>query len=246
MTTDRVSLRLLDWDTAFFGRRIAVLSAPPLDDDDLARSIREAKTLGVECVYALSGVEGQAAIQALSRAGARLVDVRITFERGLVDLGATLPDSAIRAAEPRDLAELRALAAASHESSRFYADQRFPRDLCHELFATWIEKSCGGWAQVVRVAIVDGAVRGYATGHVRENGRGEIGLVAVDPRSQGRGLGRLLVQATLGALRDFGLSNATVVTQGRNIGAQRLYQADGFRTQRVQTWHHLWIDEVRT
>ncbi len=246
MTTERASLRVLEWDTAFFGRRIAVLSAPPLDEDDLAQSIREAKTLGVECVYALSEVEDQAGIQALSRAGARLVDVRITFERGLVDLGANLTHQAIRAAEPRDLAELRALAAASHESSRFYADQRFPRVLCHELFATWIEKSCSGWAQVVRVAVVDGAVRGYATGHVRENGRGEIGLVAVDPRSQGRGLGRSLVQSTLGALRDLGLSNATVVTQGRNIGAQRLYQADEFRTQRVQTWHHLWIDEVRT
>lgn len=246
MSTERASLRLLEWDTAFFGRRIAVLAAPPLDADDLAQSIREARELGIECVYALTDVEAQAGIHALSRAGARLVDVRITFERGLRDLAASPADPVIRDAEPRDLAELRALAAASHESSRFYADGRFPRDLCHELFATWIEKSCTGWAQMVRVAAIDGAVRGYTTGHVRENGRGEIGLVAVDPRSQGRGLGRSLVKSTLGALRDLGLTNVTVVTQGRNIGAQRLYQAEGFRTQRVQTWHHLWIDEVRT
>ncbi len=245
MSTDRVSLRLLDWDTAFFGRRIAVLSAPLLGTDDLAHAVREAEILEVECVYALSDVHSQAAIQALSRAGARLVDVRLTFERGLVDLGTSRTVPSIRDAEARDLDELRALAASSHESSRFYADDRFSRERCHELFATWIEKSCAGWAQVVRVAVVDGAVRGYTTGHVRENGRGEIGLVAVDPSAQGRGLGRALVQSTLGALRDLGVSSATVVTQGRNIGAQRLYQSEGFRTQRVQTWHHLWIDEVR-
>jgi hypothetical protein len=36
----------------------------------------------------------------------------------------------------------------------------------------------------------------------------------------------------------------TVVTQGRNLPAQRLYQSRGFRTQRLQVWHHLWLDEI--
>ena len=246
MTAGPTTLRLLDWDSSFFGRRIAVMSEAPRSADDVARCVREATELGIECVYTLSNVDSQAGIEALSRAGARLVDVRLTFERGLADLGTLELDGLVRDAEPRDLKALRDLAAKSHESSRFFVDGRFEKDRCAELFATWIEKSCSGWAQVVRVAIVDENVRGYTTGHVRENGRGEIGLVAIDPRAQGRGLGRALVRSTLGALRDQGLSSVTVATQGRNIGAQRLYQAQGFRTQRVQTWHHLWMDEVRT
>jgi ribosomal protein S18 acetylase RimI-like enzyme len=80
---------------------------------------------------------------------------------------------------------------------------------------------------------------------VRENGRGEIGLVAVDERARGRGVGRELVAAVLSDLRARGLSRASVVTQGMNVGAQRLYQSLGFRTRQLQTWHHLWLDELR-
>lgn len=240
------TLRLLDWDSAFFGRRIATLIVPPRDTADLSDTVHAARRMGVECVYVLSDVEDQAAIRALSEIGARLVDVRLTFERGLADLAPRTSETATRAAREADVPALRELAAASHDSSRFYADGRFPRERCEELFATWIAKSFAGWAEVVRVADVEGEMRGYTTGHAREDGRGEIGLVAVDPRAQGVGLGTKLVVSALHALRDLGLSRATVVTQGRNIGAQRLYQGQGFRTQRVQTWHHLWLDEVRS
>jgi ribosomal protein S18 acetylase RimI-like enzyme len=245
MTSSGCTLRVLDWDSLFFGRRIATMVGAPRSRDDLATVVAAANAQGVECVYALSDLEDLAAVRALESAGARLVDVRMTFERGLAAFAAPDLHAGIRPARPTDVPALRALAAASHGSSRFYADGRFPRELCDEMFATWIERSCGGWADTVQVADVDGRVSGYTTGHVRENGRGEIGLVSVDPRAQGHGLGAQLVGATLQVLRDRGATSTTVVTQGRNIGAQRLYQAQGFRTQRVQTWHHLWLDEVR-
>lgn len=239
-----MTLRLLDWDSAFFGLRIAASVESPRDRAAVARAIASAREQAIDCVYVLSDVDDQTAIHALGAAGARLVDVRVTFERGISVLPA--PDASIRDVQPDDVPALRALAAASHGSSRFYADGRFPRARCDEMFATWIEKSCGGWADVVRVAEIDGVVCGYTTGHARDGSRGEIGLVAVDPRAQGHGLGTKLVLSTLGALRERGIVSATVVTQARNVGAQRLYQAQGFRTQRVQTWHHLWLDEARS
>lgn len=245
MTATTPPLRLLDWDSAFFGRRIASLAPAPTNRAELGAAIEAARAAGVECAYVLCDVQNTGGIQALCSAGVRLVDVRLTFERGLAGMAPADPDPAIRASRAEDVPALRRIASTSHDSSRFYADGRFARDRCDELFATWIEKSCGGWAEVVRVAEVDGRVCGYTTGHVREEGRGEIGLVAVDPAAQGRGLGKKLVASALQALKDRGLARATVVTQGRNIGAQRLYQTLGFRTQRVQTWHHLWLDEVR-
>lgn len=246
MTSSAPTLRVLDWDSLFFGRRIATIVGEPRGPEDLAVVIEAASAQGVECTYVLCDLHSTAAIQALESVGARLVDVRMTFERGLSTLAATTGDTAIRPARPADIPALRELAAASHGSSRFYADGRFPKALCDEMFATWIERSCTGWADTVQVAEVDGRASGYTTGHVRENGRGEIGLVSVDPRAQGHGFGSKLVAASLQVLRDRGVTSTTVVTQGRNIGAQRLYQGQGFRTQRVQTWHHLWLDEVRS
>lgn len=245
MTASTSTPRPLEWDSAFFGLRIGSVSPAPQGRADLAAAIAAAREQSFDCVYVLCDVQDQGGIQALCSVGARLVDVRMTFDRGLATLAPVAAHPAIRAARAEDVPALRALASKSHDSSRFYADGRFPRERCDELFATWIEKSCGGWAEVVRVAEIEGRVCGYTTGHVREDGRGEIGLVAVDPAAQGHGLGTKLVASTLQALRDRGLLTATVVTQARNIGAQRLYQTLGFRTQRVQTWHHLWLDEVR-
>jgi len=244
MTSSTHELRLLEWDSAFFGLRIATLTNPPDDEDGFAQVVESARSQGIACIYVLSDIEDHAAIHALNQSGARLVDMRLTFERALTPSDAPT-DLEIRNARPEDIPALRALAASSHGTSRFYADGRFPRDRCDEMFAQWIENSCNGWANVVRVADFDGHVAGYATGHARESARGEIGLVAVDPRAQGRGLGSRLVTAMLGDLHGLGVTHATVVTQGRNITAQRLYQNRGFRPSRVQTWHHVWLDETR-
>lgn len=252
----RPVVRLLEWDTAFFGRRIASISGTGIDETSLAGALVDAREQGVECMYALCAVDDMDAVRALGAAGGRLVDVRVTFERavqaGPAPLEARSPRESRPAREPvtprpsvpADVPTLRALAAKSHGSSRFYADGHFPVRRCDELFATWIEKSCGGWAEFVLVADVDGAPRGYVTGHVREGNRAEIGLVAVDPLAQGHGAGSRLVEAAVDAFRARGMTQVTVVTQGRNLPAQRLYQARGFRTQRVQLWHHLWLDEL--
>ncbi len=255
----RPVVRLLEWDTAFFGRRIASISGAGIDAVSLAEALTEAREQDVECLYALCGVDDMEAIRALGSAGGRLIDVRMTFERS-VDAGQPALEAratrsaretrsardtvATRPSVPADVPALRALAARSHGSSRFYADGRFPAQRCDEMFAMWIEKSCNGWADLVLVDDVDGAPRGYVTGHVRENNRAEIGLVAVDPLAQGHGAGSRLVEAAVDAFRARGLTQVTVVTQGRNLPAQRLYQARGFRTQRVQLWHHIWLDEI--
>jgi dTDP-4-amino-4,6-dideoxy-D-galactose acyltransferase len=249
----RPVVRLLEWDTSFFGRRIGSISGAGIDAASLTEALNDAREQNVECLYALSPVDDMEAIRALSTAGGRLVDVRMTFERPL-EPGPAVPEPgsargspgavALRPSQPSDVPALRALASHSHGSSRFYADGRFPAQRCDELFATWIEKSCSGWADLVLVAEVDGAPRGYVTGHARENNRAEIGLVAVDPLAQGHGAGSRLVEAALAAFRARGLTHSTVVTQGRNLPAQRLYQSRGFRTQRLQVWHHLWLDEI--
>lgn len=237
---------ILEWDTDFFGLRIATLPPGPLTETSLSRIVEWCRAERVACLYALSSTDDPTSVRLLEDAGGRVVDVRMTFAR-------ELPGSPPRAKVPArgslvsDIPALRELARASHTSSRFWADLNFPRERCAELYATWIEKSCRGWADQVFVAEVDGQPAGYLSCHLRADGRGEIGIVAVAPAAQGRGLGGSLLDTALSWFAEKGCRHITVVTQGRNASAQRLYQSRGFLTANVQVWHHLWFtpDEAR-
>jgi RimJ/RimL family protein N-acetyltransferase len=74
---------------------------------------------------------------------------------------------------------------------------------------------------------------------------GRIGIFAVAAEAQGKGLGHRLVDAALTWLARQGAARVTVVTQGRNSQAQRVYQRAGFRTHLVELWYHCWNGEWR-
>jgi dTDP-4-amino-4,6-dideoxy-D-galactose acyltransferase len=239
--------RLLEWDSAFFGRRIATAGDRPLGLDEMKSAIAWCGEQSIDCLYLLAGASDLETLRLAADHGFRAVDIRVTYEVKLerANESSKLPRE-IRAARESDIPILRSIAAASHTDSRFYADGGFERARCGELYATWIEKSCRGWADVVFVAEHDGALAGYLTCHVREERRGEIGLVGIAERAQGLGLGRALVRAALEWFAEHDLDRATVVTQGRNVAAQRLYQSAGFRTSAVQIWHHRWFTHGST
>jgi ribosomal protein S18 acetylase RimI-like enzyme len=55
------------------------------------------------------------------------------------------------------------------------------------------------------------------------------------------GIGTLVVRAAQEYFHRKGVEEVSVVTQGRNIGAQRLYQKCGFLTGSVGYWFHRWF-----
>lgn len=245
----RQPCKLLEWDTAFFGVRIATMTAGDLRPERVKAAVDWCRANRVDCLYALSDAGDTEGARALEQAGARNVDVRTTLalemaQRKRHEHAAGAPGHeavTLRVASATDIPVLRALAARSHTNSRFWADQRFSRERCGELYATWIEKSVRGWADHVFVPEIGGKPVGYLSCHSRAAQRGEIGLVAIDAAAQGRGLGGEMLDAGLDWFAAHGLTRAVVVTQGANAGALQLYQSRGFRTESSQLWHHLWF-----
>jgi dTDP-4-amino-4,6-dideoxy-D-galactose acyltransferase len=247
----RALCELLPWDSELFGRRLARLLAPRLDRDLLAEVERWCAERAVDGLYFLADPADPATALLAEEAGFRLVDIRVT-------LGLALPASrpapavagvAIRPARPEDVPALRALAAVAHTDSRFYYDLHFARERCDALFAAWIEKSClGEAAEAVLVAEIGGRPAGYVTcllPAAEEARHGRIGLFAVAEAARGRGVGSLLVAAALGWFAGRGAERVSVVTQGRNVRAQRLYQRAGMATERVELWFHRWFTDAR-
>lgn len=228
--------RFLEWDSEFFGLRIARVEGDRLEPAAAAEVLGWCRDRGIDCLYLQADCGDAATIATAGDAGFRLADVRVVLER---PPGPSGREVRVRPWAEEDIPALRDLAGRSHLGTRFYRDGRFPRERCRALYETWIERSCRGWAQMVMVGGAPGKPAGYVTGHL-EGGEGRIGLLAVEPREQGNGLSSELMEAALDWFASRGASRVSVATQAANIPALRFYQKIGFLASSVSLWYHLW------
>lgn len=239
---------VLDWDTAFWGFRIARVYGGRLDQDRIVDVDAWCRRHQIQCLYFLARADDADSTIVVEDGGFRLVDVRLEFchparepicEHAAGRSGNNLV--VVREARPEDCGVLQGIARESYHDTRFYFDRRFPRPLCDLLYDTWIRRSCDGYADSVLVADMNGEPVGYITCHLDAEGQdGKIGLVGVSAHSQGQGIGRMLVSRAIDWFHFKGVLKVFVVTQGRNLMAQRLYQRCGFVTHKLQLWYHKW------
>lgn len=242
--SDRPICEVLDWDSRHFGLKIGRVTRSELSSNDLGQIDQWRRVHRADCVYLLAGIEQIETIRLAERSGFQFTDLRVTLERALRADGPDGPHDAIRPFRAGDLPALKHMAGKLHHDSRFHVDSRFPQDRSTALFATWIEKACGDPAYRVFVADIDGRPAGYIACQRVSEAAGQIQLVGVDAPARNLGLGRQLVDSALNWLATERATHATVVTQGRNIAAQRLYQQRGFLTSSIGVWYHWWREDA--
>lgn len=256
--------RILPWDTDFFGFTVARVNAERLTPESAAEIDIWCREHGVRCLYFLADSSDAATVRAAEAANYDFVDVRLTLE--IPDLQAHVSNrtsepvaETIRPFMQGDVDALVAIARVSYTDSRYYFDLHFDRQKCDALYETWLLGDCIDAALIpahhtVFVMGVEGQPAGFVTCHVRSvtsqtdvDGQptfnGEIGLVGVAENARGHGLASQLVNAALRWFAEQSCEIVTVVTQGRNVSAQRVYQRCGFITQRVQWWYHKWFED---
>ena len=131
--------------------------------------------------------------------------------------------------------------------SRFVADPRIPPSKATELFDIWTNRSTlREMADLVLVANPAGSsdIVGMVTVALRQDG-GQIGLIAVDPKLRGLGIGTALVHSANRWTAGKGLIQGWVVTQAVNTSACRLYERTGYVLYQVERFYHSWpcVDE---
>jgi ribosomal protein S18 acetylase RimI-like enzyme len=99
---------------------------------------------------------------------------------------------------------------------------------------------------VILVAERDGEVIGYTYAGVEGTDymalRGPAGVVydiVVDPAHRGQGVGRMLLDATVDALKSRGAPRVVLSTAERNEVAQRLFERAGFRRTMIEMTREL-------
>lgn len=237
--------QFLDWDSEFFGYRIARYRGSRCGSQDVAAILAECKADGIDCVYVLADVADTESIRALQENRAYMADARVTFGAevgtGIGLEAASGGANVVRPATDTDIPALASIAAVSHRDTRFYADRHFAVERCDRLYKVWIEKSCQGDADAVLVA-EDSAHQpiGYVTCHGKASAKGRIGLIAVKEDARGGGVGSALLRAAFDWFVSNRVASFTVTTQLRNVRALRFYGRAGLLISSVELWFHLW------
>jgi GNAT superfamily N-acetyltransferase len=253
-----VEVRPLEWDTAFFGERMATLvlvdalaggAAHPAsgrarssllaDSDALAHelraALRQAELDGYRHVSFRVPAADIPAIWAAERAGLRLMDVALDLR---FTFGATpLPspgDRAIRLGVSADIPALRAMTTGAFTLTRFGLDPFFTNSQVDAFYEAWATNLFSGLADVVLVADVDSRPAGFVSCKVTASGEGRIPLVATSQAFQRRGIARDLIAAALAWFADAGCSVAYVRTQAANNPAVTLYERAGFTVNKSE------------
>jgi ribosomal protein S18 acetylase RimI-like enzyme len=154
----------------------------------------------------------------------------------------------IRPATPKDVPTIGRLGALLVREHHDFDPQRFiaatPRT--QEQYGGYLGTQLKEPNIVILVAERDGEVIGYTYSGVEGTDymslRGPAGVmydIVVDPDHRQQGVGRMLVDATLEALKKKGAPRVVLSTAERNAAAQRLFDRAGFRRTMIEMTREL-------
>jgi dTDP-4-amino-4,6-dideoxy-D-galactose acyltransferase len=236
----------LDWDSAFFGFPIGQFAEHRFTDiQELDRELDHARQQGLRCLYFLADSTDPLTVSLSEQRGFTLVDVRMLLENvGVQKTSDTLPLEGwlVDDARSSDLPYLEEISNQLSRVSRFAFDPRFGEEKAAAMYRVWIRKSLNGYAEMIKV--VRNAVDQRPVGLITCRSKGpctSIQLIGIHDKYFGSGLGGLLVHSALNWARECGADLMSVVTQGRNTRAVRLYERHGFLLRSLMLYYHKWF-----
>ena len=234
----------LEWDSDFFGVNIGFVSCLRLTPN-IERRVKDFIIKEkIDMLEYLCNCHDKKSVATAERNGYSFVDIRLTFEQLLQDKHPLekLEGYSIRKAEARDIVILKELAKDVYKLSRYYYDTNFDRAKVSAFYLGWIEKAVlGTFDDYAYILCREDEPIGFCTIKEQKPSAARIGLFGMSAAYQGKGLAHYLLGATLQELKNLGIDYVEVVTQGRNYGAQRLYQKCGFITKSTELWYHKWF-----
>jgi len=236
--------QILDWDSKFFGIPVAQILPAKLSVGELNQVISHMKKENVKLAYWPSDPNDEGSQRGAQVFHGFLADKKVTFVNEISHIYQQSDSNGWiieEYTETLPCTDMENLAVQAGICSRFKRDFRIPERKFVDLYLRWIRNSVNRqMADVVLVAHLSGNIVGMIT-VVEKNGRGCIGLLAVNEDMQGKTLGVALMQAAHAWARRRELMSAQVVTQEENIASCTLYKKCGYRVKKVEYFYHFWF-----
>lgn len=234
--------QILDWDSDFFGVKVARITQPNINVHELSDILSELKHERVRFVYWSSDRECENTV--VNNLCGNLTDMKTTFAIDLSSLSfdKSFPTDIVESyTQSMPIADIENLAIQSGEYSRFSVDPNISREKFVALYKIWINRSLYKEIAAEVLVIREGdQIAGMVT-LGEKNGRGDIGLIGVDSNYRRKKYGEKLVHAAQRWFLTNGYKCGQVVTQGFNIPACNLYKKCGYFVENVEYFYHFWL-----
>jgi len=237
-------IEVLEWDSQFFGYPVGrlIINKDLVDFDLFEVLCEKANCFNLVYVY-LS--EGQFIEEKNCLAhNVFFVDQKIVYQKELFG-GIEKINENFGKAESiiglEDYKELSYLALLSGKYSRFKKDKNFNKREFERLYIKWLRNSINGTYADECYAIKNEKeiYQGLITCK-KNNSSLHIGLIAVNPEAQGKGLGTVLIKRVEQYAKKKHIKSIMVTSQLDNIEACRFYEKSGFVKKKQYNVYHKW------
>lgn len=230
-----------DWDSRFFGYPVGSIRFSSLSafEMQLRQARQQAQALGLRLLYIETPPLNSHQRKIFQEAKANLVAINVEFIKTVSNNSPDAPNSGIQPCSKYHSA-LRALVLQSGKYSRFRSDPRFQSGVYERLYDEWLASSLRGDNR--KLCLIDGPIslpRGLIT--VEPEAKARIGLLAVDSRWRGQGIGRRLVAEAERYCAASFHDILGVTTQKANQGACCFYERCGFHRVFEKEIFHVWF-----
>ena len=233
---------LLEWDTRFFGYKIAKIVVSQDSKAQIDQTVSILKSEDFKLAYIFVSPEDDNSNNSIKACSGQLVDEKVTYSYSIDETVIyKVDDFIVVYNEDTASTELIELTLQSGAYSRFKIDPNFRNNEYVTLYKEWINKSVAREiADQVLVYKEEDHILGFITLRIAE-GQGTIGLLAVDENSRGKSIGKKLLTSSFAYFQNNRITRIEVVTQRGNQIACRFYEACGFNVSEIVNVYHLWI-----
>ncbi|MEW6002162.1 MAG: GNAT family N-acetyltransferase [Nitrospirota bacterium] len=219
-------IKELDWDSAFFKRKIGELNITHGKPKQIEAAVEKAKADGFAYIICKLKSKQTNFTARLESLGFSLIDIGVTWAIETDRLVCKNMNShprirkSVKIAVQKDIPCLKKITTSIFEGSRFYRDPFFSEKEADNLYNAWIENSVNGSAADV-VLCIQG--RGFVTGKKIKGRKGEIVLIGVKKGFHNKGIGTVLAEEALKWFLNEGVRIVSVRTQLANLSAMNFY-----------------------
>lgn len=234
-----------DWDSNHFGLNFAKINFINAKGDYsekcsiIKKLLKKVDGLKYDYVFLRWDTKDLPVIHSLEDTGYRFIINSVTLIHTLKKLDNLNSPINVRTCRNEDAPQLEDLARNSFTFDRFHADPELDKEKCDSLHSEWAKNCCkGGLADKIFITEISGRIAGFSACKIdKDNKIGTFVLLGVSPDFRNKGVGAILLNATLDFLKNNNTTLVELRTELTNHPAVNLYQQLGFKISWVEGYY---------